>query len=117
MSLRLLDHVWFWVADMDRAVAFYRDVLGLPLLRRDGDEWAELDTGTVRLALHGASLEARSGGTVVFGVDDLDAARVALEGRGIAFEHAGEVEGYARYATFRDPDGNGLQLIEYAEGR
>src|SRR6478735_3604912 len=49
-----LDHVYYWVTDMDRAVAFYRDVVGLPLIRRSGDEWAEFDAGAVRLALHGA---------------------------------------------------------------
>jgi len=31
-----VEHVWFWVADLDRAIAFYTDVLGLPLVRRDG---------------------------------------------------------------------------------
>ena len=48
-----LDHIYYWVRDMDAAVAFYRDVLGLSLIRRDGDEWAEFDAGPVRLALHG----------------------------------------------------------------
>ena len=28
----------------------------------------------------------------------------------------GEVPGFARFATFRDPDGNALQLIEYVAG-
>jgi catechol 2,3-dioxygenase-like lactoylglutathione lyase family enzyme len=116
VSLGALDHVWFWVADMDRAVGWYREVLGLSLVRRDGDEWAEFETGGARLALHGARPEAQPGGTVVFGVDDLEAARVALAERGVSFEHVGEVDGYARYAIFRDPDGNRLQLIEYEAG-
>jgi catechol 2,3-dioxygenase len=116
MSLRALDHVWFWVADMDRAVAFYTQVLGLELVRRDGDEWAELEAGGTRLALHGARPDSAPGGTVVFRVDDLVVARAALEARGVAFDHAGEVDGYASYALFRDPFGNGLQLIEYAPG-
>ena len=34
--------------------------------------------------------------------------------RGAVFdEHVGEVEGYARFAMFRDPDGNPVQIIEY----
>ncbi|HEX9122933.1 MAG TPA: VOC family protein [Actinomycetota bacterium] len=115
MSLEALDHVWFWVADMDRAVAFYTDVLGLRLVRRDGDEWAEFQAGGSRLALHGAGPGSVPGGTVVFRVNDLTAARAGLEARGVSFDHAGEVDRYASYATFRDPFGNGLQLIEYAE--
>ena len=109
-----LDHVYYWVRDMDAAVAFYRDVVGLTPVRRAGDEWAEFDAGPVRLGLHGAEVPQPGGGTAVFRVEDLDAARRQLEGRGARFdEHVGEVEGFARFATFRDPDGNALQIIEY----
>jgi predicted enzyme related to lactoylglutathione lyase len=116
----LLDHVYYWVTDMDRAVRFYQDVLGLRITRRDGSNWAEFDAGPIRLALHGA-VEGRpmqpGGATAVFGVDDLDSARAELEGRGATFdEHLGEVEGFARFASFRDPDGNAVQIIEYAAG-
>jgi catechol 2,3-dioxygenase-like lactoylglutathione lyase family enzyme len=108
-----LDHVYYWTHDMERAVAFYRDVLGLSLVRRDGDEWAEFDAGSVRLALHGAADGAPASGTAVFRVDDLDLARRDLDVRGVAFDaHVGEV-GFARFATLRDPDGNPVQLIEY----
>jgi catechol 2,3-dioxygenase-like lactoylglutathione lyase family enzyme len=110
-----LDHVYYWVRDMDAAVVFYRDVLGLPLVRRDGDEWAEFDAGPVRLALHGAEASGHGGGTAVFRVADLDVARIALRDSGASIEdHVGEVEGFARFATVRDPDGNPVQLIEYA---
>jgi len=98
---------------MERAVAFYRDVLGLSLLRRDGNEWAEFDAGPVRLALHGADDRPSASGTAVFRVEDLDRVRRDLEGRGVGFDpHVGEV-GFARFATLRDPDGNPVQLIEY----
>jgi catechol 2,3-dioxygenase-like lactoylglutathione lyase family enzyme len=108
-----IDHVYYWTRDMDAAVTFYADVVGLALVRRDGDEWAEFDAGPVRLALHGSDAAA-PGGTVVFRVEDLDEARWALERRGARFdEYVGEVEGRARFATFRDPDGNPVQIIEY----
>jgi CreA protein len=109
-----LDHVYYWVRDMDVAVAFYRDVVGLTPIRRAGDEWAEFDAGPVRLALHGAETPQTGGGTAVFRVEDLDQARLQLEQRGARFDaHVGEVEGSARFATFRDPDGNAVQIIEY----
>ncbi|HWC72210.1 MAG TPA: VOC family protein [Actinomycetota bacterium] len=109
-----IDHVYYWVRDMDAAVTFYRDVLGLALVRRDGDEWAEFEAGPVRLALHGSAEQTSGGGTVVFRVHDLDEARIVLRGRGgVLDEQVGEVEGFARFATVRDPDGNPVQLIEY----
>jgi predicted enzyme related to lactoylglutathione lyase len=117
MRLDAMDHVWFWVTDMDRAVAFYRDGLGLSVASRHGDEWAELEAGPIKIGLHGAR-DGRAtphGGTAVFRVADLDLAKAALEGRGVVFEeHLGEVPGIARYASFDDPDGNSMQLIEYA---
>ncbi|HEX6263539.1 MAG TPA: VOC family protein [Actinomycetota bacterium] len=118
--LRRLDHVYYWTQDMDRAVKFYRDVLGLELIRQEGSSWAEFETGTIRLALHGA-VEGRpaeaGGATAVFEVDDLDATRAALEERGVELlDHMGEVEGFARFASFLDPDGNTVQVIEYTKG-
>jgi lactoylglutathione lyase len=117
MTLQL-DHVYYWTTDIDRSVKFYEDVLGLKLIRRDDGNWALFEAGPVQLALHGA-IEGRpfepGGATAVFRVDDLDAARAALEARGAEFEeHAGEVQGFARFASFRDPDGNVVQIIEYA---
>lgn len=112
-----LDLVFYWVADMERAVAFYRDVLGLRLLRQDSGNWAEFDAGGERFALHslGAGQTISQGGaTAVFSVDDLDKASSELSSRGISPVHEGDVEGYARFASFLDPEGNVFQLIEYA---
>jgi CreA protein len=112
-----LDHVYYWVRDLDAAVAFYAEVVELPLLRREGGEWAEFDAGPVRLALHGTEHPETGGATAVFRVADLEAARWQLEQRGARFDdNVGEVPGFARFATFRDPDGNALQLIEYRSG-
>ena len=115
---RPLDHVYYWTRDMDRAVAFYGDVLGLRLLRREADQWALFDAGPVQFALHGV-IEghppvAPGGATAVFRVDDLDGAVRSLQERGVEFhDHLGEVAGFARFRSFSDPDGNTVQLIEY----
>ena len=50
----------------------------------------------------------------MFSVDDLDAAKALLAERGVEFGHEGDVQGYARFASFKDPDGNTVQVIEYA---
>jgi catechol 2,3-dioxygenase len=110
-----VDHVYYWTRDMDRAVAFYEGVLGLELASRAGAGWAEFSAGPIRLALHATEgSELPPGGTVVFKVNDLDEATSALRQRGVAFDgHEAEVPGVGRFATFHDPDGNPIQLIEY----
>ena len=117
MQLGPLNYVYYWTADMDRAVHFYEDVLGLKLLRRDDSQWAEFDAGSVKFSLHGA-VDGRpvepGGATAVFLVDDLDLTKAALQDRGAVFdEHVGEVKGFARFAALHDPDGNKIELIEY----
>jgi catechol 2,3-dioxygenase-like lactoylglutathione lyase family enzyme len=114
-----LDLVFYWVSDMERAVSFYRDVLGLKLMRQDSATWAEFDAGGRRFALHSAGDGQPVGGggaTAVFAVRDLNLAKGELSARGVTFTHEGDVEGYARFASFLDPDGNSVQLIEYSSG-
>lgn len=110
-----LDHLYYWTRDMDAAVRFYRDAVGLTLVRRDGDAWAQFQAGPVGFALHATEEEHPTGsGTAVFRVEDLETTRWTLQQRGVRFEEqVGEVEGFARFATFRDPDGNPVQIIQY----
>lgn len=113
MTLRSLDSVFYWTRDMERAISFYTNVLGLELARRDGNEWAEFRTGSIRFALHASTEQHQPSGTAVFEVDDLDEARFAMQERGAVFDGEGEAAG-ARFASLRDPDSNRLQLIEYS---
>jgi predicted enzyme related to lactoylglutathione lyase len=74
-----------FVADMDRAVAFYRDTLGLPL-KFTSPHWSEFTTGETTLALHPAS-ERNPPGTVElgFGVPDLAQFHQQMAAKGVAF--------------------------------
>ena len=60
-----LNYVIQFVADMDRAVKFYRDVLGLPL-KFESPGWSEFSTGETSLALHPAS-EKNPAGSIELG--------------------------------------------------
>lgn len=55
-----LTYAIIFVADMQRSVTFYRDVVGLSL-RFESSEWTEFDTGSATLALHAAQEESESG--------------------------------------------------------
>lgn len=57
-----LANVWVPVQDTDRAVDFYENTLGLPVVKRDGP-WAEVDAGQLTIGLNGREPEgAQSGG-------------------------------------------------------
>jgi len=54
-----------YVSDMDRAVAFYTETLGLGLTFRAGDHWAGIDAGDgLQLGLHPAGSRGPAPGTV-----------------------------------------------------
>ncbi len=108
-----------YVSDMQRAVDFYQGTLGLELVFRAGDHWAEIDAGAgLRLGLHPASGRGPAPGTpggitVGLGVDEPIAQVVAaLKERGVDIGDPVVDEGGLALAFFTDPDGNPLYLAE-----
>ena len=104
-----INHVALEVDDLDVAIAFYRRLFAFELRGRIGDSMAFLDAGDQFIALSVARRqppdEDRHFGLVV---DDREAVRAALE--------ANDVEILpGRGLDFRDPFGNRIQIVEYAE--
>ena len=110
------------VRNMDDAIRWYSEVLGLELAYRlDDMGWSELKTETngVNLGLSQVEEPAVEGGaTLTFGVKDIDQARSRLEGHGVRFDGETQtIPDMVRLATFFDPDGNKLMLYQsLAEG-
>ena len=102
--------IWLPVSDMNTAVGFYRDTLGLDVVEHDGD-WTEVTAGDQRIGLNAHESPGGDGGAVIaFGVDDLDATVAALKDRGVAFSGDVSEHPWGRIAPFKDPDGNDLQV-------
>lgn len=106
------------VAEIERAVAFYRDQLRLPHLFTAG-QLAFFDCGGVRLmldALPGA--QGRGNSVLYFRVSGIAEAQRELGTRGVTFEGEPHMihrhsDGTEEWMTFfRDPDGNMLSLME-----
>jgi catechol 2,3-dioxygenase-like lactoylglutathione lyase family enzyme len=99
-----------YVADMDRAIAFYRDKLGLEL-KFQSPFWTEFATGETVLALHPAS-EDNPAGTVElgFGVDDLGEFYERREQLGIEFTREPREQHGIHLAQIRDADGAHLSV-------
>ena len=111
--------VWVPVADIERAIGFYRDTLGLEVEKKDGD-WAEVDANGLTIGLNGDESEgagARGGPVIAFRPqEEIDSALRTLRERGV--EVAAEVSEHpwGRVATFKDSEGNDLQLYEPPSG-
>lgn len=104
------------VSDVDRAVEFYRDRLGLPFLFQYPG-MAFFDCDGIRLYLGVPENEAfASRATIYFRVEEIEVAVAALEARGISFLERPHVVHRSEstelwLAFFRDPDGNNLALM------
>jgi len=105
-----LGYAIHFVADMDRAVAFYRDTVGLTL-KFASPEWSEFATGSTTLALHPAS-EQNPAGTTHLGLhaDDIAGAHRTLTAAGVRFTRQPTPEHGVTLAEFVDPDGARVSL-------
>ena len=87
-ALQRIAQIAVVVRDLDRAVHFYQDVLGLPLLFRADPGMAFLDCGGTRLMLAPAEWEeqARMSSILYYLVQDIAATHALLRDRGVRFE-------------------------------
>lgn len=105
-------HVAVNVEDVDAAVRFYVDVLGLAV-RGDRPDFgfggAWLDAGGQQVHLVQAPVPDNRGQHFALWVDDLDAVVAELRERGVAVTDPSPV-GTDRQSFVRDPAGNGVEL-------
>lgn len=119
--LNKLEHAGIMVADMDRAIRFYTQTLGLPLRERrtfGTVDLAFLSVGDTEIELicGDADYVNRDGLVhhLAFTVTDLDSVIDTLRQRGVTFDTPEPTEvwnGY-RIIFFRGPDGEKLELFE-----
>jgi len=105
--------VYLYVREMERSVAFYRDLLGIPL--RGDEHWQEATLGGTRFALHEAheGTGALSAGTVHVSLEvaDVDAAAEQLRAAGVETRETMRDE-WGAALQIRDPDGYELYLFQ-----
>jgi catechol 2,3-dioxygenase len=117
-----MGHVHLKVANLERALGFYRDVLGFELMQRMGDQAAFLSAGGYHHHIALNTWESLDGPAPPFGTTGLyhhaivypsraalaDALR-RLIAAGIGLEGAAD-HGVSQSLYLRDPDGNGVEL-------
>ncbi|KPV52778.1 hypothetical protein SE17_13430 [Kouleothrix aurantiaca] len=117
IKLGPLGQIALTVANLDAAVAFYRDAVGLPFLFAFPN-LAFFDCGGVRLMISTpeAGEVVANGATLYFTVSDIQAAYAQLQARGVPFVDAphaiADMGSYTLWmAFFRDPDGHLLGIM------
>jgi catechol 2,3-dioxygenase-like lactoylglutathione lyase family enzyme len=111
METPRIGNVLYAVDDLDAAVRFYRDGLGLPLKFQDGERFAGLDGGGVTLALVGAAENVTEGAPAA-AIEVADVARAVERAvaAGASLLRGPEEGPHEIRAVVRDPAGNILVL-------
>jgi methylmalonyl-CoA/ethylmalonyl-CoA epimerase len=117
MGLERVCQISIRTKDTARAVAFYRDTLGLKLLFQAPPQLAFFDCNGVRLMLSPAEPEFDHQGSVIyFGVEDIKATHAALTAAGATFRSEPHLiaklpDREVWLADFLDSEGNVLALM------
>jgi methylmalonyl-CoA/ethylmalonyl-CoA epimerase len=119
VALQEIAQIAINVNDVPRAVAYYRDILGLKLLFEVPPKMAFFTCGSVRLmlSLPETSEYDHPGSILYYKVTDIEGTALTLKGRGVAFQ--GEPHLIAKMPDhelwmgfFKDSEGNTLALME-----
>ena len=107
MKVEQVDFITIPTQDVQRSVAFYRDVLGIP---ESKDKGAEVETPNVTLSFwnpteEGIEFQPNMAGFAVR-VADVEEAREELEAKGVEFMGETHDTTVCHMGFFKDPDGN-----------
>jgi predicted enzyme related to lactoylglutathione lyase len=106
-----LVEVVLYVSDMERAIGFYRDTVGLET-EFESESWTTFRTGACTLALH--LVERRESGVgepdPTFRVGNAAAERERMSAAGVAVTEIREPVAGVQVFDIRDPDGNRISL-------
>lgn len=108
-----------FVSNMDTAVEFYTQTLGLKLTNRFGNHWATVDAGKgLTIGLHPASTKYPAPGTkgaIMLGLEidePIEAVVARLSGKGVKIKGSIVRDEGGTFAHLEDPDGNEMYLWE-----
>ena len=118
MNIKKVGNVILAVKDLDKSVAFYHEIIGLPI-KNQRRSWVDLGTSGALLSLHPASLTAEhigssieNGITIGFLVGDVSSAVDEMRGKGVKIYREIVEREAGKNAVVLDPDGYLISLFE-----
>ena len=119
MEARGVDFFAYQTADMPKAIAFYRDVLGLAPIGEFEHEgqlmWAEFEVGGVCIAVHPPEMGPPVG-CVGLSVEDVEATVAELREKGVTITFEPTDTPVCKIAGIADQDGNPIILHARHDG-
>ena len=104
-------NVWVPVEDVERALDFYQNALGFSVIKQDGP-WAEVDANGLNIGHNGREPKGAQAGGGPIVTFQPEAAVEDLKDKGVKFPAGVSEHDWDRVATFKDSEGNDLQLYE-----
>jgi predicted enzyme related to lactoylglutathione lyase len=107
-----IKNVFYPVRNMDRAVRFYSEALGLKAKFRDGEKWTQFHAGDGYLSL--ASLDeagVAEGAVAILEVENADAVAEIVTRAGATLLSRRDMGSHGLTVAFKDTEGNVLQLF------
>ncbi len=118
MNIKKVGNVILAVGDIDKSLAFYHEIIGLPI-KNQRRSWVDLGTSGALLSLHPASLTAEhvgssidNGITIGFLVGDVQSSIDELKEKGVKIHRDIVEKDAGKNAVISDPDGYLISLFE-----
>ncbi|HEY9206516.1 MAG TPA: VOC family protein [Candidatus Methanoperedens sp.] len=136
--IKTIDHIGIMTNDLQKSVEFYTDVLGFSVSSRIemaeaglSVVFVEKDDGKIELMEYrgknvpkrSKGIEIKVGGNLIplndhitFSVDDIEATVTQIKEKGLVFHlEPIQLEGGMKLASFKDPDGVLIELVEHSQ--
>ena len=118
MNIKKVGNVILAVKDLDKSLAFYHELIGLPI-KNQRRSWIDLGTSGALISLHPASLTAEhigssidNGITIGFLVGDINSAVEELKSKGVKIYRGISEREAGKNAIVLDPDDYLISLFE-----
>ena len=114
IRLKNINHITYNVKNKDAALKWYTEILGLQQIPKmvDSDRlyWLQLPSGAMVHIIENPDAPSAPSHHTAFEVDDLDAARDAMIGKGLEVTEIQTRHDGQRACYLEDPDGNRIEL-------
>ena len=114
IRLKSINHTTYNVRDKDAALKWYQEVLGLKqipkMVNSENLYWLQLPSGAMVHIIENPDAPSAPSHHAAFQVDDIEAARAALMGKGVETTEIQTRNDGQRAFYLQDPDGNRIEI-------